>query len=180
MKHFKIPARTMVNFLMTLEDHYVKDIPYHNHLHAADVTQSTHVLLNSTSLEVLSKVILSKRQLKPSLVKRIALWAWVKRNLFSPKRFLVWVFPTLLYSRKGSFFLEKNFLIYDVFKFKNYLFIIFKLLFHIVLPPYNKVILNNIYITARFILISVCLYTSGNICGPLCFLYPWRRSPRSH
>ena len=52
MKHFKIPARTMVNFLMTLEDHYVKDIPYHNHLHAADVTQSTHVLLNSTSLEV--------------------------------------------------------------------------------------------------------------------------------
>ena len=73
MKHFKIPARTMVNFLMTLEDHYVKDIPYHNHLHAADVTQSTHVLLNSTSLEVLSKVILSKRQLKPSLVKRIAL-----------------------------------------------------------------------------------------------------------
>ena len=52
MKHFKIPARTMVNFLLTLEDHYVKDIPYHNHLHAADVTQSTHVLLNSTSLEV--------------------------------------------------------------------------------------------------------------------------------
>ena len=59
MRHFKIPARTMVNFLMTLEDHYVKDIPYHNHLHAADVTQSTHVLLNSTSLEVLSKVIRS-------------------------------------------------------------------------------------------------------------------------
>ena len=78
MKHFKIPARTMVNFLMTLEDHYVKDIPYHNHLHAADVTQSTHVLLNSTSLEVLSKVILSKRQLKPSLVKRMALMSLSK------------------------------------------------------------------------------------------------------
>ena len=31
LRHFKIPARTMVNFLMTLEDHYVKDIPYHNH-----------------------------------------------------------------------------------------------------------------------------------------------------
>ena len=52
LKHFKIPARTMVNFLMTLEDHYVKDIPYHNHLHAADVTQSTHILLNSPNLEV--------------------------------------------------------------------------------------------------------------------------------
>jgi len=51
LKHFKIPARTMVNFLMTLEDHYVKDIPYHNHLHAADVTQSTHILLNSPNLE---------------------------------------------------------------------------------------------------------------------------------
>ena len=59
MKHFKIPARTMVNFLMTLEDHYVKDIPYHNHLHAADVTQSTHVLLSSTSLEVCKKVVKS-------------------------------------------------------------------------------------------------------------------------
>ena len=51
MRHFKIPARTMVNFLMTLEDHYVKDIPYHNHSHAADVTQSTHVLLQSPNLE---------------------------------------------------------------------------------------------------------------------------------
>ena len=40
----------MVNFLMTLEDHYVRDIPYHNHQHAADVTQSTHVLLNSPNL----------------------------------------------------------------------------------------------------------------------------------
>ncbi len=47
----------MVNFLMTLEDHYVKDIPYHNHLHAADVTQSTHILLNSPNLEVKMKHI---------------------------------------------------------------------------------------------------------------------------
>ena len=56
LKHFKIPARTMVNFLMTLEDHYVKDIPYHNHLHAADVTQSTHILLNSPNLEVIKLI----------------------------------------------------------------------------------------------------------------------------
>ena len=51
MRIFKIPARIMVNFLMTLEDHYVRDIPYHNHQHAADVAQSTHVLLQSPNLE---------------------------------------------------------------------------------------------------------------------------------
>jgi cAMP-specific phosphodiesterase 4 len=50
-KHFKIPNRTLINFLMTVEDHYLKDIPYHNHLHAADVTQSTHILLNSPNLD---------------------------------------------------------------------------------------------------------------------------------
>ena len=51
-KIFKIPQRTLLNFLMTAEDHYVKDNPYHNHLHAADVTQSTHILLNSPNLDV--------------------------------------------------------------------------------------------------------------------------------
>ena len=51
-KIFKIPQKTLVNFLMTAEDHYVKDNPYHNHLHAADVTQSTHILLNSPNLDV--------------------------------------------------------------------------------------------------------------------------------
>jgi len=50
-KQFKIPSNTFVNFLLTLEDNYLKDIPYHNSLHAADVTQSTHVLLNSPALE---------------------------------------------------------------------------------------------------------------------------------
>ena len=44
----------------------MKDIPYHNHLHAADVTQSTHILLRSkaleevfTPLEVLSAILAS-------------------------------------------------------------------------------------------------------------------------
>ena len=43
-----------------------QDIPYHNHLHAADVTQSTHILLSSaaleevfTPLEVLSAILAS-------------------------------------------------------------------------------------------------------------------------
>lgn len=38
--------------MMTLEDHYVKDNPFHNSLHAADVAQSTNVLLNTPALEV--------------------------------------------------------------------------------------------------------------------------------
>lgn len=51
MKSFKIPSKTLVNFLMTLEDHYLKEVPYHNSTHAADVTQSIHVLLLSPGLE---------------------------------------------------------------------------------------------------------------------------------
>lgn len=46
-----IPQKTFISFMMTLEDHYVKDNPFHNSLHAADVTQSTHVLLNTPALE---------------------------------------------------------------------------------------------------------------------------------
>ena len=52
IKTFKIPGKVFLNFLRTLEDHYLKDVPYHNSVHAADVTQSTHVLLNSPALEV--------------------------------------------------------------------------------------------------------------------------------
>ncbi|KAL5275795.1 dnc family protein [Megaselia abdita] len=46
-----IPPKTFLNFVTTLEDHYVKDNPFHNSLHAADVAQSTHVLLNTPALE---------------------------------------------------------------------------------------------------------------------------------
>ena len=42
---------------MTVEDHYLRDIPYHNHLHAADVTQSTHILLNSPNLDVIDDFV---------------------------------------------------------------------------------------------------------------------------
>lgn len=52
MKTFKIPAKTLVTFLMTLEDNYIREVPYHNSLHAADVAQSTNVLLKSPALEV--------------------------------------------------------------------------------------------------------------------------------
>lgn len=52
LKTFMIPPKTFVAFMMTLEDHYAKDNPFHNSTHAADVVQSTNVLLNSPALEV--------------------------------------------------------------------------------------------------------------------------------
>jgi len=66
LRTFQIPGPTLLCFLMTLEDHYLKEVQYHNHLHAADVTQSCHVLLNSaalrevfTPLEVLAAILAS-------------------------------------------------------------------------------------------------------------------------
>ncbi|KAG8441329.1 hypothetical protein GDO86_006892 [Hymenochirus boettgeri] len=54
LKTFKIPVDTLVTYMMTLEDHYHADVAYHNSLHAADVTQSTHVLLSTPALDVLA------------------------------------------------------------------------------------------------------------------------------
>lgn len=52
LKTFKIPADTFVMYMMTLEDHYHQDVAYHNSLHAADVAQSTHILLSTPALDV--------------------------------------------------------------------------------------------------------------------------------
>ena len=57
IKQFKIEPKIFINFLMNLEENYLADIPYHNSQHAADVAQSTHVLLNSPALEVIVKKI---------------------------------------------------------------------------------------------------------------------------
>ncbi|XP_053491613.1 cAMP-specific 3',5'-cyclic phosphodiesterase 4C isoform X3 [Ictalurus furcatus] len=51
LKCFKIPADTFITFMMTLEGHYHTDVAYHNNIHAADVVQSTHVLLSTPALE---------------------------------------------------------------------------------------------------------------------------------
>ncbi|XP_030640092.1 cAMP-specific 3',5'-cyclic phosphodiesterase 4D [Chanos chanos] len=51
LKTFKIPVNTFITFMMTLEDHYHSDVAYHNNIHAADVVQSTHVLLSTPALE---------------------------------------------------------------------------------------------------------------------------------
>lgn len=51
LKAMMIPPKVFITYMMTVEDHYVKENPFHNSLHAADVTQSTHVLLNTPALE---------------------------------------------------------------------------------------------------------------------------------
>uniref|UniRef100_A0A8C9YXV4 Phosphodiesterase n=1 Tax=Sander lucioperca TaxID=283035 RepID=A0A8C9YXV4_SANLU len=51
LKTFKIPNDTFITLMMTLEDHYHADVAYHNNIHAADVVQSTHVLLSTPALE---------------------------------------------------------------------------------------------------------------------------------
>lgn len=52
MRTFKIPADTFVTFMLTLESHYHANVAYHNSLHAADVAQSTHILLSTPALDV--------------------------------------------------------------------------------------------------------------------------------
>ncbi|GCB60399.1 hypothetical protein scyTo_0009169, partial [Scyliorhinus torazame] len=66
LKVFRIPVVTFITYMMTLEDHYHRDVSYHNNYHAADVTQSTHVLLRSpaldavfTDLEILAAIFAS-------------------------------------------------------------------------------------------------------------------------
>ncbi|CAB1317721.1 unnamed protein product, partial [Coregonus sp. 'balchen'] len=59
LKSFKIPADTFITFMMTLEDHYHHDVAYHNNIHAADVVQSTHVLLSTPALEILAALFAS-------------------------------------------------------------------------------------------------------------------------
>uniref|UniRef100_A0A8C6TXK5 Phosphodiesterase n=1 Tax=Neogobius melanostomus TaxID=47308 RepID=A0A8C6TXK5_9GOBI len=51
MRTFKIPVDTFVTFMLTLESHYHSDVAYHNSLHAADVAQSTHILLSTPALD---------------------------------------------------------------------------------------------------------------------------------
>ncbi|KAJ6224787.1 hypothetical protein RDWZM_003332, partial [Blomia tropicalis] len=51
MKTFQIPSQTFIRLMLTLEDHYHSEVPYHNSIHAADVAQSVHVLLLSPALD---------------------------------------------------------------------------------------------------------------------------------
>ncbi|KRZ43513.1 putative 3',5'-cyclic phosphodiesterase pde-4, partial [Trichinella pseudospiralis] len=50
LKAFNIRPARLLTYLLHLEDHYRKN-SYHNSLHAADVTQTVHVMLSTPSLE---------------------------------------------------------------------------------------------------------------------------------
>ncbi|KAK0426634.1 hypothetical protein QR680_009817 [Steinernema hermaphroditum] len=51
LERFKIPYQTLENYLLALEIGYSKhNNPYHNCIHAADVTQSSHFMLSQTGL----------------------------------------------------------------------------------------------------------------------------------
>lgn len=52
MKTFRMPVETLLRYAGALEEHYHGDVAYHNSLHAADVLQSTHVLLATPALDV--------------------------------------------------------------------------------------------------------------------------------
>jgi len=56
LRKFELSARTILNYLSEVEDHY-RNVPYHNHVHAADVTQSIHSMLSIPALQVRTKVI---------------------------------------------------------------------------------------------------------------------------
>ncbi|XP_066916345.1 3',5'-cyclic-AMP phosphodiesterase 4C-like isoform X2 [Clytia hemisphaerica] len=64
LKMFKIKPWVFSNYITLVESHYIKDIPFHNSTHAADVVHATHVLLSSgafegvfTDLEILAALI---------------------------------------------------------------------------------------------------------------------------
>ncbi|XP_066534101.1 3',5'-cyclic-AMP phosphodiesterase 4D-like isoform X4 [Hoplias malabaricus] len=66
LRSFKIPIDTFLTFLTALEENYHSDVAYHNSIHAADVVQSTNVLLSTptlqavfTELEILSAMFAS-------------------------------------------------------------------------------------------------------------------------
>uniref|UniRef100_A0A8U7NZU0 Phosphodiesterase n=1 Tax=Corvus moneduloides TaxID=1196302 RepID=A0A8U7NZU0_CORMO len=51
VRTFGIPERALLGYARALEQHYHPDVAYHNSLHAADVLQSTHVLLATPALD---------------------------------------------------------------------------------------------------------------------------------
>ncbi|KAF5404799.1 Phosphodiesterase [Paragonimus heterotremus] len=51
MRIFCIDPATLVRYLLKVESSYHSDVPYHNALHAADVTQTSHYLLQAEPLE---------------------------------------------------------------------------------------------------------------------------------
>lgn len=66
LKFFKIKPWVFTNYISLVESHYVREVPFHNSTHAADVVHATHVLLSAsvfegvfTDLEILAAIIAS-------------------------------------------------------------------------------------------------------------------------
>ena len=57
---FKIPNWNLLRYLRSVESHYNAHTPYHNKIHAADVVQSVHVLLQAPALDVSCLIICLK------------------------------------------------------------------------------------------------------------------------
>lgn len=75
LKTFRIPVDTFITYVMTLEDHYHANVAYHNSLHAADVTQSTHVLLSTPALDVSTVFLASGLHLIETIqIHQICCW----------------------------------------------------------------------------------------------------------
>jgi len=55
-EHIKINPRTICNFLREVERRYKPENPYHNNIHAADVTQSIHYLIQLMDEQYLSRI----------------------------------------------------------------------------------------------------------------------------
>lgn len=97
-----VPAKVFLALISTLEDHYVKDNPFHNSLHAADVAQSTNVLLNTPALENVFTPLEICAALfaacvhdvdHPGLTNQFLINS-SKSSSFSPARFLIDQFPS--------------------------------------------------------------------------------------
>lgn len=55
-EHLKINAEAICNFLREIEGRYCADNPYHNNVHAADVTQTLHVLFTFIGKDLLYSI----------------------------------------------------------------------------------------------------------------------------
>lgn len=113
LKTFKIPADTFVTYMMTLEDHYHQDVAYHNSLHAADVAQSTHILLSTPALDV--------RTLFFTLFFRCNFQEFFLKGLHISHNFFQFVLNRLfsLILRSWQPFLQQLFMMWTILEFQT-------------------------------------------------------------
>ncbi|EPQ12455.1 cAMP-specific 3',5'-cyclic phosphodiesterase 4C [Myotis brandtii] len=97
LKTFQIPVDTLATYLLTLEGHYHADVAYHNSLHAADVAQSTHVLLAMPALEVRSYGQAGQVQGAVQRARRSALMPMPAQAVFTDLEVLAAIFASAIH-----------------------------------------------------------------------------------